>query len=446
MNNKGSSTVKDMTTGNIWKQLIVFMIPLLVGNIFQQFYNTIDSVVVGNYVGKDALAAVTSTSPISIMLVGFFMGMSTGAGVVVSQYFGAKDTKSLRRSVHTAIMLTIILGILFMIIGYLITPVMLKFMDTPDSVMNDADKYLKTYFLGILGLMLYNMASGILRAVGDSKTPLYVLIFSSIMNIVLDLLFVIVFKLGVFGVALATIIAQFLSSFVVLFILFRSKDVYSLRIRELCLDFDILKKIVKIGFPAGIQTAIVSFSNVFVQSYINHFGADAAAAWGVYTRIDAFAILPLQSMGLSITTYVGQNAGANKKKRINDGIKIALVIAVLITTIICVPLVIFAPTIASLFNKETLVIAYAATFIRVNEFFDIVACTNQIHAGALRGVGNAIVPSIVMIFSFVVFRQIYLKIVSMLTSSIIPIAWGYPAGWICCSIILFIYFKRHKIA
>lgn len=446
MNNKGSSTVKDMTTGNIWKQLIVFMIPLLVGNIFQQFYNTIDSVVVGNYVGKDALAAVTSTSPISIMLVGFFMGMSTGAGVVVSQYFGAKDTKSLRRSVHTAIMLTIILGILFMIIGYLITPVMLKFMDTPDSVMNDADKYLKTYFLGILGLMLYNMASGILRAVGDSKTPLYVLIFSSIMNIILDLLFVIVFKLGVFGVALATIIAQFLSSFVVLFILFRSKDVYSLRIRELCLDFDILKKIVKIGFPAGIQTAIVSFSNVFVQSYINHFGADAAAAWGVYTRIDAFAILPLQSMGLSITTYVGQNAGANKKKRINDGIKIALVIAVLITTIICVPLVIFAPTIASLFNKETLVIAYAATFIRVNEFFDIVACTNQIHAGALRGVGNAIVPSIVMIFSFVVFRQIYLKIVSMLTSSIIPIAWGYPAGWICCSIILFIYFKRHKIA
>jgi len=446
MNNKGSSTVKDMTTGNIWKQLIVFMIPLLVGNIFQQFYNTIDSVVVGNYVGKDALAAVTSTSPISIMLVGFFMGMSTGAGVVVSQYFGAKDTKSLRRSVHTAIMLTIILGILFMIIGYLITPVMLKFMDTPDSVMNDADKYLKTYFLGILGLMLYNMASGILRAVGDSKTPLYVLIFSSIMNIILDLLFVIVFKLGVFGVALATIIAQFLSSFVVLFILFRSKDVYSLRIKELCLDFDILKKIVKIGFPAGIQTAIVSFSNVFVQSYINHFGADAAAAWGVYTRIDAFAILPLQSMGLSITTYVGQNAGANKKKRINDGIKIALVIAVLITTIICVPLVIFAPTIASLFNKETLVIAYAATFIRVNEFFDIVACTNQIHAGALRGVGNAIVPSIVMIFSFVVFRQIYLKIVSMLTSSIIPIAWGYPAGWICCSIILFIYFKRHKIA
>jgi putative MATE family efflux protein len=331
MNNKGSSTVKDMTTGNIWKQLIVFMIPLLVGNIFQQFYNTIDSVVVGNYVGKDALAAVTSTSPISIMLVGFFMGMSTGAGVVVSQYFGAKDTKSLRRSVHTAIMLTIILGILFMIIGYLITPVMLKFMDTPNSVMNDADKYLKTYFLGILGLMLYNMASGILRAVGDSKTPLYVLIFSSIMNIILDLLFVIVFKLGVFGVALATIIAQFLSSFVVLFILFRSKDVYSLRIRELCIDFDILKKIVKIGFHAGIQTAIVSFSNVFVQSYINHFGADAAAAWGVYTRIDAFAILPLQSMGLSITTYVGQNAGANKKKRINDGIKIALVIAVLIT-------------------------------------------------------------------------------------------------------------------
>lgn len=440
------STVKDMTDGNIGKQLILFMIPLLVGNIFQQLYNTIDSIVVGNYVGKDALAAVTSTSPISIMLVGFFMGMSTGAGVIVSQYFGARDEKSLRKSVHTAIMLTIILGVAFMIIGYFITPIMLKLMDTPDSVMSDANTYLRTYFLGILGLMLYNMASGILRAVGDSKTPLYILIFSSILNIILDLFFVIVLKLGVAGVAYATIISQFLSALIVIGMLLLSKDIYSLRLNELRIDMPILKKIVKVGLPAGLQTAIVSFSNVFVQSYINHFGAEAAAAWGVYSRIDAFVILPMQSMGLSITTFVGQNAGAGKKKRIKDGIRIAMIMAIVITTVICLPLVYFAPKIVVLFNKEAQVIAYAALFIRVNELFDIVACTNQIQAGALRGVGNAIVPSIVMIFSFVFFRQIYLKIVSILTSSIIPIAWGYPAGWICCSIVLFIYFRFNKIA
>ena len=237
------STVKDMTSGNIGKQLILFMIPLLVGNIFQQLYNTIDSIVVGNYVGKDALAAVTSTSPISIMLVGFFMGMSTGAGVIVSQYFGARDEKSLRKSIHTAIMLTIILGVAFMIIGYLITPIMLKLMDTPDSVMADANTYLRTYFLGILGLMLYNMASGILRAVGDSKTPLYILIFSSILNIILDLFFVIVLNLGVAGVAYATIISQFLSAVIVIGMLLLSKDIYSLRLKELRIDMPILKKI-----------------------------------------------------------------------------------------------------------------------------------------------------------------------------------------------------------
>ena len=445
MKSQSKSTVKDMTDGNIAKQLILFMVPLLIGNVFQQLYNTIDSIVVGNYVGKDALAAVTSTSPISIMLVGFFMGMSTGASVIVSQYFGANDKRSLTKSVHTAITLTFFLGIAFMIIGYVITPVMLKFMATPDTVMDDAILYLRTYFLGIMGLMLYNMGSAILRAVGDSKTPLYILIFSSIMNIILDLLFVIKFGLGVSGVAYATIISQFVSAIIVIGLLLKSKDIYRLRIKELGIDVYFLKKIVQIGLPAGIQTAVVSFSNVFVQSYINKFGSGAAAAWGVYGRIDAFAILPMQSMGLSITTFVGQNAGAGKSKRIKDGIRIALAMAIVITAVICIPLVIFAPDIVVLFNKEAEVIAYAALFIRVNELFDIIAVSNQIHAGALRGVGNAVIPSIVMIFSFVVFRQIYLKIVSLLTTSIIPIAWGYPAGWICCSIILFIYFRLHDL-
>ncbi|MBR6901083.1 MAG: MATE family efflux transporter, partial [Synergistaceae bacterium] len=279
-------TVKDMTEGTIWKHLINFAFPLFIGNIFQQLYNTVDSVVVGNFVGADALGAVTSTVPIVLTLIGAFIGMSMGASVVISQYFGAKDIINLRKSTHTAVVSTVILSLIISAIGYYTTPYMLVMMNTPESVLKEAVVYLQIFSLGLGGLMLYNMGAAILRAVGDSKRPLYYLILASILNIFLDLLFVIKFNSGVAGVAYATILAQLISGIAIFYRLFRSNEVHGLKWREMKIDGEILLRIIKIGFPAGFQMALTSFSNVFVQAYINAYGAASTAGWGIYARVD----------------------------------------------------------------------------------------------------------------------------------------------------------------
>ena len=430
----------DMTEGTIWKQLVLFALPLLAGNVFQQLYNTVDSIVVGNFVGADALGAVTSVAPAINTLVGLFMGMSSGASVVISQFFGARNNTQLRKSVHTSIVTTTLLAFVFMLVGYYMTPPMLRFMKTPDSITPLATTYLRIYFLGILGLMIYNMGSAILRAVGDSRRPLYFLILTSIMNVVLDLLFVIVFHLGVAGVAYATIISQFVSAILIMIVLFRSQECYSLRWNEMKIDQSMLGRIVYIGLPAGLQMAITSFSNVFVQSYINNFGAASTSGWGAYGRIDSFVILPMQSLALAATTFVGQNAGAGRVERIRTGIRTTLTLAIACTLVVCIPEFIIAPHVISLFSRDPQVMYYGALFIRLNCLFDVLCCMNQVHAGALRGMGDAKVPMFIMLGSFVVFRQIYLFIMSHLTGSIYPIALGYPAGWLVCSILMFLYF------
>ena len=430
----------DMTEGTIWKQLVLFALPLLAGNVFQQLYNTVDSIVVGNFVGADALGAVTSVAPAINTLVGLFMGMSSGASVVISQFFGARNNTQLRKSVHTSIVTTTLLAFVFMLVGYYMTPPMLRFMKTPDSITPLATTYLRIYFLGILGLMIYNMGSAILRAVGDSRRPLYFLILTSIMNVVLDLLFVIVFHLGVAGVAYATIISQFVSAILIMIVLFRSQECYSLRWNEMKIDQSMLGRIVYIGLPAGLQMAITSFSNVFVQSYINNFGAASTSGWGAYGRIASFVILPMQSPALAATTFVGQNAGAGRIERIRTGIRTTLTLAITCTLVVCIPEFIIAPHVISLFSRDPQVMYYGALFIRLNCLFDVLCCMNQVHAGALRGMGDAKVPMFIMLGSFVVFRQIYLFIMSHLTGSIYPIALGYPAGWLVCSILMFLYF------
>ena len=430
----------DMTEGTIWKQLVLFALPLLAGNVFQQLYNTVDSIVVGNFVGADALGAVTSVAPAINTLVGLFMGMSSGASVVISQFFGARNNTQLRKSVHTSNVTTTLLAFVFMLVGYYMTPPMLRFMKTPDSITPLATTYLRIYFLGILGLMIYNMGSAILRAVGDSRRPLYFLILTSIMNVVLDLLFVIVFHLGVAGVAYATIISQFVSAILIMIVLFRSQECYSLRWNEMKIDQSMLGRIVYIGLPAGLQMAITSFSNVFVQSYINNFGAASTSGWGAYGRIDSFVILPMQSLALAATTFVGQNAGAGRIERIRTGIRTTLTLAITCTLVVCIPEFISAPHVISLFSRDPQVMYYGALFIRLNCLFDVLCCMNQVHAGALRGMGDAKVPMFIMLGSFVVFRQIYLFIMSHLTGSIYPIALGYPAGWLVCSILMFLYF------
>ncbi|MBR0070259.1 MAG: MATE family efflux transporter, partial [Synergistaceae bacterium] len=421
-----SSTVRDMTTGTIWKQLITFAFPLFIGNIFQQLYNTVDSIVVGNFVGADALGAVTSTIPIVITMLGLAIGFTMGASVVISQYFGAKDIEKLRKSTHTSTAAMFLLSLIFAAIGYYSTPHLLRMMNTPESVYKEAVVYLRIFSLGLTGTVMYNMGSAILRAVGDSKRPLYFLILASVLNIFLDLLFVIKFESGVAGVAYATIISQFISGAIIFWILFTSHEVHSLSWREMKIDWRILKRIIEIGFPAGFQMAVTSFSNVFVQAYINSYGAASTAGWGIYARVDAFVILPTQSMAMSVTTFVGQNAGAQKPERIHKGVLNGLFISWGISACIISLLYIFAPYIAGLFNQDAAVLSFAVLFIRLNSLFDPVNATNQIQAGALRGVGDSRTPMLIMLGSFVVFRQIYLFIISRITSSIYFIAIGYP--------------------
>ena len=437
-----NSTINDMTEGTIWKHLIKFAFPLFIGNIFQQLYNTVDSIVVGNFVGADALGAVTSTIPIVITLIGLAIGFTMGASVVISQYFGAKDTENLRRSTHTATAAMFLLSLVFAATGYLAAPGPLRMMNTPESVFREAVVYLRIFSLGLTGTIMYNMGGAILRAVGDSKRPLYFLILASILNIFLDLLFVINFGLGVAGVAYATIISQFVSGIIIFWLLFRSHEVHSLTWHEMKIDPRILGRIIAVGFPAGFQMAVTSFSNVFVQAYINAYGAASTAGWGIYSRIDAFVILPTQSMAMSVTTFVGQNAGARKPDRINKGLFTGLCLSWSLSACIITVLYIFAPYIAGLFNQDAAVLGFAVLFIRLNSIFDPVNATNQIEAGALRGVGDSRTPMMIMLMSFVVLRQIYLFIISRLTDSIYFIAIGYPIGWLICTALMTLHIKR----
>ena len=431
-----------MTEGTIWKHLVKFAFPLFIGNIFQQLYNTVDSIVVGNFVGADALGAVTSTIPIVITLIGLAIGFTMGSSVVISQYFGAKDTENLRKSTHTATAAMFLLSLVFAAIGYLATPRLLRMMNTPESVFREAVVYLRIFSLGLTGMIMYNMGSAILRAVGDSKRPLYFLILASILNIFLDLLFVIKFSLGVAGVAYATIISQFVSGIIIFWILFRSHELHSLRWHEMKIDRRILRQIISVGLPAGLQMAVTSFSNVFVQAYINAYGAASTAGWGIYSRIDAFVILPTQSMAMSVTTFVGQNAGARRPDRIHKGLLTGLFLSWSLSACIITILYIFAPYIAGLFNQDAAVLGFAVLFIRLNSIFDPVNATNQIEAGALRGVGDSRTPMIIMLMSFVVLRQIYLFLISRLTESIYFIAIGYPIGWFVCTALMTLHIYR----
>lgn len=431
----------DMTEGNIARLLINFALPLLIGNIFQQLYNTVDSIVVGNYVSKQALAAVGCTGPIINALIGIFVGLSGGAGVVISQYYGAKDREKLHSAVQTTVALTLIMCAVLTALGVLFTPYMLLLMDTPADVLPEAVEYLRIYFWGVSGLLLYNIGSGILRAVGDSTHPLYFLIFSALTNTVLDVLFVKFFRMGIAGAAVATIVAQGLSAMLVIGMLIRSDADYRIDPLHMQLKGCLLKKICAIGIPSAIQMGITAFSNIFVQSYINHFESSCMAGWAAYNKIDAFALLPLTSLSMSITTFMGQNLGAGKLDRAKKGPLICLGISFGIVALILIPLMIFAPQLVSLFNREEEVLRFGTLFIRMISPFYLLCTINQVLAGALRGAGDTKSSMFIMLGSFVVFRQIYLFFVYRLGGGIIPIALGYPAGWIMCSTILLLYYR-----
>ena len=433
----------DMTRGGIVRHIILFALPLLAGNLFQQLYNMVDTWVIGNYASNEAFSAVGTVGPVCNTLIGFFTGFSTGAGVVISQNYGAGRLKEAQDASRTAITLTVLLSILFTIVGVLMTPLMIRLMKTPENVAPEQKIYLTVYFAGFSGLMLYNMGAAILRAVGDSKRPFYYLVVCAVMNTVLDLVFVKNLGMGVFGVALATILSQFVSAFLVIFALVRTQSCVRLNLRGKLIDPAITKSIVKIGIPAALQLSVTAFSNVFVQSYINQFGADAMAGWTAYAKADQVMFLPMQSIALASTTFVGQNLGGKDVTRARKGVKVSLLCAFASTLLLMAPVLIFAPQITAFFNSKEEVIYYGTILLRWLSPFYVLCCVNQVIGGSLRGAGNSRAPMIIMLGSFVLFRQIYLYIMShFICNEFIPIAMGYPAGWLVCSSISMIYYLK----
>ena len=427
----GKSTARDMTQGPILKQLVLFALPLMLGNIFQMLYNTVDSVIVGNFVSKQALAAIGSTTVIVNMLVFFFNGFSIGAAVVIGRYFGARNMEKLHAAVETTMAATFVLSAFFTLLGVALVKPMLIIMRTPEDVFAEAALYLRIYFGGISGLLIYNMGSGILRAVGDSTRPLFFLVFTSILNIILDLFFVLVLKAGIAGAAIATILSQFLSAALILLLLTRSKDIYRMSWKELGIDLPILGKIFAVGMPAAIQSVLTAFSNIFVQGYINFFGSDVMAGWSSYNKLDQFIMLPMQSMAS------------------DQGTVAALGVSVGITGVIAALLYIFAPASVRLFSPDAKVIDYGVLFLRTNVFFLLFNCVNHVLAAALRGRGDSRGPMIIMLSTFVVLRQIYLYLVTHFVANTPRIVgFGYPVGWMACCAVELAYAylaRRHRL-
>lgn len=440
VNKKGET---DMTEGSIFRHLVSFALPLLIGNIFQMLYNTVDTWVVGNFVDNPAaFDAVGSVGPMINMLIGFFGGLASGAGVVISQYFGAGKNEKVKETVHTSIVLTAILSVVFTVFGLLMIPTFLKISNTPAHVIPESTTYLTIYFAGITGLLFYNMGAGILRAVGDSTKPFLFLVVSALINTVLDLWFVIGFGMGVDGVAYATIIAQGTSALLIVIELLRTKSCVHLSLRALSVKWEILKKIFRVGLPAAVQMAVTSFSNVFVQSYINGIENGAAmGGWTAYGKIDQVLLLPMQSLALASTTFLGQNLGKGQVDRAKKGLRTALLMSVASAVILMIPVMIFAPELVAFFSKDA--VEYGTIFLRWISPFYVLCCFNQIYAGGLRGAGNSRAPMIIMLTSFVVYRQLYLFVVAnFISNTVIPIAMAYPSGWLLASLLTWLYYRK----
>ena len=430
-----------MTTGPIMKQLVVFAIPLMLGNLFQMMYSTADTIVVGNFVGKEALAAVGATAMISNFAVFFFSGFSSGASVAISQAFGAGDKDKVHSAVETSVLMTILLSVLFTAAGIPAAGAVLRLMGTPPDVFPKASQYLRIWFAGISGLLLYNIGSGILRSVGDSRRPLYYLIFTSILNIILDILFVALLRMGIAGAALATILSQAVSAALILYLLSTTSDVCRLTWNDLRLDPDQLRLIVAVGLPAGLQSAFTALSNIVMQSYINSFGSTVMAAWSSYSKVDQFVMLPAASMGLAATTFVSQNTGARRFDRTVKGTYAAAAASAAVCGLIQVLCWIFAPYVIQLFTGDSAVIEMGVVFIRINFLFITANVLDNLMMGSLRGYGDSRGPMIIMILTHVFFRQLYLYVMTrFFLNTPAAVGFAYPAGWLSCFILLSGYY------
>ena len=443
MNNNTAIKKTLLTEGPIWQRMTAFALPLFFGNLFQQLYNTADSLIVGNFLGDSALAAVSSSGSLIFLLVGFFNGISMGAGVVIARYFGANRKEELQRAIHTDVCFGLIAGILLTVLGMILTPKILVWMKTPSDVLPNSILYFRTYFMGSLAFVMYNTFIGILQSVGDSRHPLYYLIVSSIVNIILDLLFVGVFHMGVGAAALATIISQFLSAGLCLYRLTRkSPDMYKVSLRKLCLDPFMLRQIISNGLPAGLQNSIISIANVVVQSNINSFGKMAMAGSGSYAKIEGFAFLPITCFSMSLTTFISQNLGAQKYDRAKKGARFGITCCLIMAELIGIAIYIFAPVFIRAFNSDPSVIEFGVRHARTATLFYFLLAFSHCMAGILRGVGKAIIPMFVMLSCWCIIRVTYITLILKVIPDIGMIYWAYPITWSLSSMVfLFFYLK-----
>ena len=431
-----------MTEGPIWKRMILFAIPLFLGNLFQQLYNTADSLIVGNFLGSDALAAVSSSGSLIFLMVGFFNGISLGAGVVIARYFGAREKEKVQDAIHTTVAFGIVAGILLTAIGLILTPTFLRWMGTPADVLKNSVLYFRIYFLGSIAFVLYNIFVGILQSVGDSRHPLIYLIISSVTNVVLDLLFIGVFRFGVGSAAVATILSQFLSAILCLIHLMRCKEDYQIHLKKIRFDFPMLKLIISNGLPSGFQNSIISFANVIVQSNINSFGKMAVAGCGAYSKIEGFGFLPITCFALSLTTFISQNLGARQYERAKKGAKFGVLCSITMAEIVGIIIFFTAPYLVAAFNNDPQVVAFGTAQARTITLFYFLLAFSHCIAGILRGAGKSTIPMFVMLICWCIIRVSYITVAVRIIPDIKVIFWAYPITWTLSSILFIIYYFK----
>lgn len=439
---KTRSSAVLMTEGPIWRRLVAFAIPLFLGNLFQQLYNTADSLIVGNFLGSNALAAVSSSGNLIFLMVGFFNGIAVGAGVVVAKYYGAKKFDVVERVIHTIAALGILCGIALTFIGILAAPQILVLMGTPENVLPNSVLYFRVYFSGSLAFVMYNFLVGILQSVGDSRHPLIYLIISSVINVVLDLLFVTVFHMGVGSAAFATIISQFISALLCLRQLMKSPEEYRLNLRHIRIDRPMLGQIISNGLPSGIQNSIISLANVVVQSNINKFGEMAMAGCGSYAKIEGFGFLPITCFAMALTTFISQNLGAREYERAKKGAVFGVACSLTIAELVGIVIFLLAPVLISGFNSDPQVISYGVAQARTVTLFYFLLAFSHCMAGILRGAGKSTVPMFVMLICWCMIRVTYITVTVHFLPNIRVIFWAYPITWTLSSISFLIYFLK----
>ena len=432
----------DMTKDKYWKVILRFALPIFLSNLFQQLYNAADSLIVGNFLDTYALAAVSSSGSLIFFFTSFFTGTAMGAGVVISKYFGKKDYVNMRKAIHTDIAFGLIASVILTGLGYFISPQILVWMDTDPDVLPLSVSYFQIYFLGVSAVIMYNIFTGICNAVGNSKQPLYYLIFSSIMNIILDLLFIGLFKWGVWSAAVATVISQFASALLCFKFLLKKGPVYQVSIKEISIDKSMLKEIINYGIPTGVQNSVISIANIVVQSHVNAFGEYAMAASGTFHKLEGFGFLPITAFTMAITTFVSQNFGAGENGRAKQGARFGIITSVIAAEVIGLIMFLASPVLVSLFDSTEEVVALGTRQMRTECLFFFLLAYSHCIAAVCRGSGRASVPMLIMLIIWCGIRVLYLTIMRNFSTDIVYVYWAYPITWFLSSVVYLLYYLK----